>query len=100
MVLATFTKKEIENTKDDDRKGIGSQLRSYLKNKIGSKNSIEVLFRVKKMDLEGRITFIPHDIAKELSKNDTYWSTRSIDKLKSHKLRKVIISPAGKIKDA
>ena len=39
MVLATFTKKEIENTKDDDRKGkgkgIGSQLRSYLKNGFG-----------------------------------------------------------------
>jgi hypothetical protein len=120
MVLATFTREEINVLPDDDRvidengavidKGTEKStfapgLRSYLKRNLANapehQSEIKILFRVKSIAVScGEISFIPHDIAKELSGNDTSWGTKRVSNLRDHNVRKVYISPAGKMKYA
>lgn len=120
MVLATFKREEINALPDDDRvfdengavidKGteistFAPGLRSYLKRNLANapehQSEIKILFRVKSIAVScGKISFIPHDIAKELSGNDTSWGTKRVSNLRDHNVRKVYISPAGKMKYA
>lgn len=114
MIVATFSRQEIESMKDDDRvedengkvkgsiiDGFAPGLRGYLKEKMMNHpgDCIDILFRLKKINVKGLMHFIPHDIAKELSADDMCWGI-PCKKLKEHKARKVFVSVTGSILNA
>lgn len=94
MVLATFTREQAQA--EDFFKGI----KDYVQNIFNQNPEIEqtdVLFRVKKMT-GSSVCFTPHNIAKEES--DTKSWIASVSGMQKHKVRKIVITPAGRIKDA
>lgn len=101
--------KTIENGKEEECElkgsivnGFGPGLRAYLKEKIAKSNEqdITVLFCVRKMDLQNRIYFTPHDVARELSKDDMSLCISSASGFEKYQIRKVHITPTGRIKYA
>ena len=94
MVLATFTREQ--TYADDFFKGI----KDYVQNIFNQNQSFEqadVLFRVKKMT-GSSVYFTPHNIAKE--EKDTKSWIASVSSMKEYKVRKVVVTPSGRIKNA
>lgn len=87
-----------EFSKDDEKlpKGIKELvLHRCKKQKI---DKVEILFRVKYMRSDrNQITFIPDFVAKD--NKDYILSDKSANFIKQHKIRKVFVSPAGKLID-
>lgn len=94
MVLATFTREQ--TYADDFFKGI----KDYVQNIFNQNPSLEqadVLFRVKKMS-GGSVYFTPHNIAREDA--DTKSWKAAVSSMQKYRVRKVIVTPAGRIKHA
>ncbi len=95
MVIGTFTDEQAKN--DNFPKGIQLLVRSYFETHLYN-NEMQILFRVKKISSDGRITLTPHNIAKEEADTKSWSSTAS--SLQKYNAKKVFVSPAGKIINA
>lgn len=91
MVLATFSKEQA--FADDFPKGISSYVREKFENNP-LLECVDILFRVKKMS-ETSVFFTPHDIAKE-EDNTKSWKA-SAEKMKLYGIKKVFVTPMGRI---
>ena len=92
MVMATFSREQAFD--DKFPKGI----QDYVRDKFTQqpeKETLDVLFRVKKLNSSGTIYFTPHDIAKEIA--DTKSWIASSGAMQRYQAQKVFISPTGKI---
>lgn len=95
MVLGTFTKEQAFC--DDFPLGIQDYVRSkFAEQPLAEK--ITVLFRVKKMRGDGRVSLTPHDIAKE-KKDEKTWCAHAVS-LQRYAAQKVTVSPIGRIQHA
>ena len=92
MVMATFSREQAFD--DKFPKGI----QDYVRDKFTQqpeKETLDVLFRVKKLNSSGTIYFTPHDIAKEIA--DTKSWIASSGAMQRYQAKKVFISPTGRI---
>ena len=91
MVVATFSREQAFDEKFP--KGIQEYVRKLFE-PISTKETVDVLFRVKKMGSNG-ICLTPHNIAKEVA--DTKSWIASYGAMKRYNVKKVNISPSGRI---
>lgn len=92
MIMATFSREQAFD--DKFPKGI----QDYVRDKFTQqpeKETLDVLFRVKKMNTAGRIYLTPHDIAKEV--DDTKSWNASAGSMQGYQARKVFVTPTGRI---
>ncbi len=94
MVMATFSREQAFDEKFP--KGIQEYVRKMFE-PISTKETVDVLFRVKKMGSNG-ICFTPHNVAKEVS--DTKSWIASYGAMQRYKVKKVHVSPSGIIRYA
>ncbi len=89
MVVADFSK-------DDENLPAGLVETVMHQCAIEQKDTVQVVFRVKKINSDGRIYLRPHFIAKEERDGSKTWGA-SAGSLQEHNARKVHVSPTGKI---
>ena len=95
MVLATFTREQA--FEEDFPKGLQYYVREKF-NKNPDMEKLDILLRVKKMQLDGRISLTPHDIAKEEGDTKSFGAVAS--SLQKYNVRKVHVSFMGRIENA
>lgn len=92
MIMATFSRDQAYNEKFP--KGIQEYVRAMFE-EISTKETVDVLFRLKKINSSGTLTFTPHNIAKEDA--DTKSWLASAGSMQKYSARKVHISSTGRI---
>lgn len=95
MVMATFKRSDAES-EDFSKKGI----RDYVLDRFQKNptlDEVNILFRVKYITSGGRISFTPHDIAKE--EKDTKSFRIPASTMKKYHVRPVQVSYTGKVHD-
>lgn len=95
MVLATFTREQA--FEEDFPKGLQYYVREKF-NKNPDMEKLDILLRVKKMQLDGRISLTPHDIAKEEGDTKSFGAVAS--SLQKYNVRNVHVSFMGRIENA
>lgn len=95
MVLATFTREQAFT--DDFFKGIKEYVQNIF-NRNPSLEQADVLFRVKKLNGSGVICITPHNLAKEKGDSKTWQA--AVSSMQKYHVRKVIVTPSGRIKNA
>ncbi len=92
MVMATFSREQAFDEKFP--KGIQEYVRKMFE-PISTKETVDVLFRVKKINSDGRIYCTPHNIAKEEADKKSWCANAG--SLQKYNTKKVHVSPSGRI---
>ena len=92
MIMATFSRDQAYDEKFP--KGIQGYVRAMFE-EISIKETVNVLFRLKKINSSGTLTFTPHNIAKEDA--DTKSWRASAGSIQKYNARKVHVSSTGRI---